>query len=155
MCLYNSKLFSNWLISSAPCLFWDRVLLCSPGRPWTPNPPAWASWMLRSVLCTITAGSFHLFFPYLCHELLNVCHWIQAFWNETVTTTIEIVLFDSCPLEFWSLGRNTLLHFKWMEHNRRYWSLNVTCPPWWLFLVFNLTITGINHNPEMEGTLAI
>jgi hypothetical protein len=40
------------------------------------------------------------------------------------------------------------------------WTTNLGESPWegllwWLFLVVNLTISGMNYNPELEGTLVI
>jgi hypothetical protein len=34
--------------------FWDRVFLCSPGWPWTLNPPSSASQVLESQVCATT-----------------------------------------------------------------------------------------------------
>jgi hypothetical protein len=77
--------FLCWFYFYCICLFWDRVLLYSPGWPWTHSHSASVSWVLGLQLFTTMPGCL-FYFVLLCYVNIlyvikliinNVCHYIN------------------------------------------------------------------------------
>ena len=79
----------------------------------------------------LSASWFWSFFPQLMSTWLRMLYSILTLWRNQAFLFLSKISFNSWP-------QNMRIILSWGE--------------WWLFSVVNLTLSGMNYNPEMEGT---
>jgi hypothetical protein len=79
-------------------LFWDRVSLCTPGWPWTHNPPASAFWILGFQACATMFSLGSLIY-------LASASFVQCWGNKSkpVWTQVSSKMKKSCMIWCWAI----------------------------------------------------